>query len=341
MKDRFFVLWYQKQARHALQKRRIGFGLACLKKLALVAPHRAVALVLEAALKILVPLSLRNRLTLWFKKSFKVTPSFYRRAKEFGLNIEPRGEKVVVSLTSYPKRIGTIHKVINTLLTQTYKPDIIVLWLAPEQFPNREADLPRELLALKKYGLTIDWYHDIRSFKKLIPALKKFPESCIVTVDDDVYYPPSWLDLLVKCHLKHSDAIVCHKAHRVEFDGESIAPYRQWSFARVNAYPSYNYMQVGEGGVLYPPRSMYGDVCNEACFMKCCPSADDIWFWIMSLLNETRIKVVDNGIREVYPIFEADNTDALCALNMMTDNRNDMQLKSVINRYPQVLGRFR
>lgn len=62
------------------------------------------------------------------------------------------GEKIIVSLTSFPARINIVVKTIKTLLTQTLKPDAVILWLAPEQFPNGEKDLPQELLDLKQYG---------------------------------------------------------------------------------------------------------------------------------------------------------------------------------------------
>ena len=61
-------------------------------------------------------------------------------------------------------------KTIKTLLKQTVKPDKVVLWLAEEQFPQKENELPSELLELQNFGLTIKWCTDIRSYKKLIPA---------------------------------------------------------------------------------------------------------------------------------------------------------------------------
>lgn len=56
---------------------------------------------------------------------------------------------VIISLTSYPARIDTIHLTIMTLLNQTMKPRKVMLWLAKEQFPNGGKDLPQKLLKLK------------------------------------------------------------------------------------------------------------------------------------------------------------------------------------------------
>ena len=47
-----------------------------------------------------------------------------------GINQVKRKENIIVSLTSYPKRIGTVWLTIETLLRQSVKPDEIILWLA-------------------------------------------------------------------------------------------------------------------------------------------------------------------------------------------------------------------
>ena len=346
MNSRFKSIWYHRQARRALQRRQFGFGITCLKKLLGLSPLCAIALMTEASFKIVIPLRLRNYikdgLKTWHKGLFHSIPPFYRRAKELGINLEPRKEKVVVSLTSYPKRIGTIHKVIDTLLTQTYKPDAIILWLAPEQFPDREADLPKSLLALKEFGLTIDWYHDIRSFKKLIPSLKKYPDACLVTADDDIYYPPDWLEKLVVAHRKYPDCVVCHGAHRIRFEANgALKSYRKWSFGVGNCNPSYDVFVTSGAGALYAPKVLHKDVLREELFLELCPFADDIWFWSMALVNGKKIKVVDQHVKNIHTIEDVDNTEALSRQNLDFGNRNDEQLSNVFKQYPQLLETIR
>lgn len=86
----------------------------------------------------------------WYKKH----PS-----SKIGVNKGYRKEKNVVSLTSYPKRISTVWITIETLLWQSIKPDVIILWLADSQFDGVES-LPRELLNLQKRGLSIRFCDD-------------------------------------------------------------------------------------------------------------------------------------------------------------------------------------
>ena len=337
----FARVWYQRQARRAFQRRRIRFGLVCLRRLARLSPLRAVSLVIESAFKILIPLRYRSAMMLWYKRTFRITPPFYHETKDVGVNTSARDEKVVITLTSYPKRIGTVYKVINTLLNQTYKPDMVVLWLAPEQFPNKENDLPEGLLALRQYGLSIDWYRDIKSFKKLIPALKKYPDALLVTADDDIYYPPDWLEKLVVAHGKYPKCIVCHGAHRIRFDKDGLLlPYRKWKFGVYNCTPSQDVFVTCGAGALYAPGVLHSDVTNESLFSELCPYADDIWFWAMAILNDTSIKVVDRHVKRIYAIYETDNSSALATLNMMEGNRNDEQLASILKCYPIILNRL-
>ena len=104
---------------------------------------------------------------------------------EKGVNETKREYKVIVSLTTFPARINFVHKTISALLNQTFKPDSVVLWLAEEQFPDKK--IPETLLNLQKYGLEVRWCEDIRSFKKLVPSLREFPNDIIVTADDDIF----------------------------------------------------------------------------------------------------------------------------------------------------------
>ena len=91
---------------------------------------------------------------------------------------------VVVTLTSYGRRVGTtvIH-VLKSLLLQSRRPDRIILWLDNINFSHEK--LPARLARFcSKYGIEIRFCEDIRSYKKLVPALQLCPNDILVTVDD-------------------------------------------------------------------------------------------------------------------------------------------------------------
>lgn len=240
---------------------------------------------------------------------------------------------VIISLTSYPARINTVHQTIESLLKQNVIAEKIVLALGEDKFLNKEGDLPESLLNLIPKGLEILWCKDERSFTKYIPALKKFPDRIIVTADDDILYPTDWLNRLYKSYLKKPNFIHCHRAHRVTFDkNKKLLPYNEWKLRISNTQPSYNNFLTGVGGVLYPPNVMYKDIFREDLYKKLCPLADDIWFWAMAVLNNTKINIIDDNISSLEYI---DGTQENCLWRTnVGENHNDVQLKNVLDYYP-------
>ncbi len=247
--------------------------------------------------------------------------------------------EIIISLTSYPARIKTVNQAIESLLNQTMKADKVILWLAPEQFPNKEKDLPEQLLALCDKGLTIDWYHDIKSYKKLIPTLKKYPEAIIVTADDDLLYDKNWLERLYISYCKKNNVIWAHRIHKITMNKFQILPYKKWNFSINTNNAQYGNFCTTGGGVLYPPYCLYKDVLDEDKFMSLSPNADDIWFWAMLVLNRQRIVSVPNSTGKIECIEGTQNV-ALWH-NNLENNENDIQLKNILKEYPQILKRLR
>ena len=125
-----------------------------------------------------------------------------------GVNEKYDKTPLIVSLTSYPKRIHEISTTIESLLMQKKKPNKLILWLADEQFPNKEKDLPENIIVLKKYGLEINWCKDYRSYKKLIPTLATYPDAIIITTDDDMYYSRKMVSRLYDAYEKAPDGTI-------------------------------------------------------------------------------------------------------------------------------------
>ncbi len=273
----------------------------------------------------------KARISSLMKKRYE-HPPFYKKTKTSGITSTKRNPLLIVSLTSYPERMKTIHFTLHTLLNQSTKPDKLILWLAKEQFPRREKDVPRRVRRLKRYGLSIEWCSDIRSYKKLIPTLKEYPNDVIVTADDDIYYQKNWLELLYESYLKNKNIIHCHRAHKINLDeNKKILPYKNWDKQTTNSDKSFLVFLTGGGGVLFPPHSLHIDVSKKDLFMKLTPDADDIWFWAMAVLNGTKIQIVENNISKVVAINETQDSGLWRSVNI--SGENDINLKKVLNHY--------
>lgn len=239
---------------------------------------------------------------------------------------------IIVSLTSYSKRMMEAALTIESIMQQTMKANRIVLWLAHEDYRN----IPLSLRMLQKRGLEIMECDDLKSYKKIIPSLRHFPDDVLITIDDDIFYNPDILERLITAYLVEPQYIHCSRAFRIETASDgTILPYNQnRNSASENKAGKYN-LFVGCGGILYPPHSMDQEVLNEEVFMDICKYADDIWLYAMALKKGTLISKVSSNCPdgEDYLYNQRVQSSGLFYINVENKNLNDIQFNAVIRKY--------
>ena len=187
--------------------------------------------------------------------------------------------ELIVSLTSHRPRFGTLAHTLRCLVSQTMKPDRVILWISNEDAPF----LPRNITRLRRHGLDIRTTEDIGPYKKIIPALLAFPEAIIVTADDDIFYEADWLEALVDGWDGKANRIICHRAHRITLDHRGLPrPYSEWIFNVSEPRKSSNLFATSGRGALFPPGSLVAAVTDKTKFLSLCPNADDLWLYWMS-----------------------------------------------------------
>lgn len=192
---------------------------------------------------------------------------------------------VIVSLTTYPNRFHSCVHTVRSILRQTCKPYRTELYISREEANIHS--LPHALAELADAGLHIEFVNgNTGSYKKLIPALERWPNKTIVTADDDKLYPPTWLSQLVSRHREMPDTVLCHRARLMTGKSDSWKPYSDWVECH-SSMPASGVFPIGVGGVLYPPDCFHPDVFNMDKAMALAPSSDDIWFKVMAWRNRT------------------------------------------------------
>ena len=236
---------------------------------------------------------------------------------------------LVVTLTSYPARFATLHKTLRSLLSQTVRADRTVLWIAEDDL----SDVPDDVRQLKALGLEICSCPDLRSYKKIIPALKLWPEAFIVTADDDLYYPPDWLETLVEGVVRGEKIIICRRAHLPLKNEDGFAPYEewQWDFVADGEIRGDLFPTTG-AGVLYPPGSLPTETLDVDSFRRLCPTADDVWMFWMGRINGASYRQVGGGFPQVS--WTGSQSATLASVNC--DGGNDEQLRAVCQCFPVV-----
>lgn len=252
---------------------------------------------------------------------------------ENGITKEQYGDsQIIVSLTTHGKRIYDVHATIESIMQGSVKPNKIVLWISEDY---RNTILPLTLQKQKNRGLEIKYCKDIRSYTKLIYALKMYPDASIVTIDDDIIYPHDLLEHLVNAHLESPDCICANWIREYPRNlGENYMSILKWKQLFDATEISERYFFEGFAGVLYPPYSLDLEVFNERVFMDICKYADDVWFNAMALKAGIKVKYAWKH----YSIASfCENEDVQCvALQNVNNNGevlNDIQIKAVFNKY--------
>lgn len=244
---------------------------------------------------------------------------------------------VIISMKSYGKRIQMVHRIIECLFQQSIKVNKIVLYIGDNEYQSIE-QLPIVLQKQTTRGLDIRFVRDQRSYTKLLPALKEFPDATIITVDDDIYYPVNMVERLLQAHKKYPTSICSLVNRTLSFSSSGeIGEYNQFPFLTVSAEDeqSNKIIPEGFGGVLYPPHSFTNEVYNEEVFMRLAPTADDLWFKSMSLLAQTPVVKVHSFfdfLDEFIPDEDVQDT-ALNNQNQLEGNLNNKQFKALFEHY--------
>jgi hypothetical protein len=264
--------------------------------------------------------------------------------KEFDTMTTKKGaneRELIVSLTTFGKRIHNVHLVIQTIALQTVLPTKVLLWLDEDEFEYD--DLPLTLIVLLDKGLEINFCENMRSYKKLIPTLIAHPEANVITIDDDILYPLDMIELLVREHKKYPDFIVGHRAHRIKNNTKGkLLPYLQWDLETQFDGEGYDIFITTGAGTLFPARCFSSEVLNVDAFLDICPNADDIWFKAMSFLNGVKCKKIADSRKYSNRFFTLpDDQDIGLYNSNISEAQNDYQIRNVFNRYgikPKSLG---
>lgn len=199
----------------------------------------------------------------------------------YGINDkEDRKVKVIVSLTSYKKRFNILKICLKTIFTQTVKADKIILYVSEKD----HVFVPKSIFKLQKYGLTIRFVkEDLRPHKKYYYAMREYPDSIIITIDDDSLYDRHLIEELLNTYTKNKNSIVASRARIIKFNSTKFEAYNNWPLNEKAYSPSMNLLATGVGGVLYPPHLLNPNMLFDLKQIYKYVNVDDLWLKAMEI----------------------------------------------------------
>jgi hypothetical protein len=232
----------------------------------------------------------------------------------------------VVSLTTYSKRIHSVHLTLETIASGSLRPSRLILYL--DEMPLID-NPPEALRRLQARGLEIIHCTNDGPFKKYYPYVVSQPEytAALVTADDDVLYRADWLHGLARASGALPQAIHCYRGRHVSFDGEAIARYRDLKLL-TDTVPRICNMATGVSGILYPPAFQL--VMKQAGdgFKTACPRGDDLWLHMLAVRARIPVRQVTAEAQE-FPELPGTQDIALYLENVTNQDGNDRIIESL------------
>ncbi|PMB36851.1 hypothetical protein CEN47_08230, partial [Fischerella thermalis CCMEE 5319] len=262
-----------------------------------------------------------------------VAPSYYQFTALFKKKLLTNNNpEFIVSLTSFPSRIDKVWLTVESVLRQKEKPDKILLWLYSGEFNGKES-LPKNLLQLEKRGLEIRFCNEnLMPHKKYFYTMQEFPNANVITIDDDMFYPPDLIQKLKIFHEKFPKAIICPITQKIQIQNGKILPNIKWNYEKINSLPSKGYLTMGGGGTLFPKDSLPNDAFDISLIKGKALKADDLWLKIMSVKKHTKVVSIGGEYPRFFiPIIR--KNDVRLTDSNIGEGQNDKIFKELLDYY--------
>lgn len=107
-------------------------------------------------------------------------------------------EEIIVSLTTWKPRIQNLPIVLDTIYSQTVMPDKVVLNLSYDE------EIPENIQEYIDYHkIEVNFVPNTKVYKKFIPTLLKYPQACVINIDDDCIFPSSMIEDFMNTHKRY------------------------------------------------------------------------------------------------------------------------------------------
>lgn len=235
---------------------------------------------------------------------------------------------VIISLTSYYKRFSTLRWTLESLMQQKTKYKYKIILILSQEDIDKYKKLPDDLDKYKNRGLSVILVNEnIKSYKKAFYTYDL--DRPLITVDDDIYYPSSWLENLIDESKKTPDMIIAYRGHYMLSENENFLPYidwMKWSDKKFSREAKFSFLPTGTSGVYYPVGALDGLKESKDKFLKICPHADDFWFKYLTVKNGYKARRVSHDNIHFSIISRG---ESLFEINVV-DGKNDIQFLELL-----------
>lgn len=238
----------------------------------------------------------------------------------------------IVSLTSWKGRINcpSVIDCLNSIVNQETKYNYhIVFVLSTEEFPQKEQNLPQQLVQfINDNQIELLWTtENLKAYKKLYPVQKKYPNLPIMTTDDDIMLEPNCIETFMAEHEQDPTAILSEGGRPFSVDGETLTGI-------FRLYPPHSLLEIDPMFFKYWFKNCEDDAyCAILAWAKDTPTK----ILKIGLANELKTEELSaNALRKTY--WKINNKN--CKLNLLKALKKlgllQKPIDGIIKRYEEI-----
>jgi hypothetical protein len=136
---------------------------------------------------------------------------FYGFVGFFKYKTPKKKQRIIVTLSTLPSRVGNLERVLNSIFENEIKPDIVYINIPKySKREKKEYDIPENVTKLKNVKINIV-DKDYGPITKLYPTLleERNPDTIIICIDDDKEYDKKLIGHLVSVSDLYPSECVC------------------------------------------------------------------------------------------------------------------------------------
>ena len=221
-----------------------------------------------------------------FNESFEILKNYLHKRYKLSY-FEILDAPVVVTMTTYPARERSIVIMLEHFKKQTLKPDLITVWLSETEYPKDIA--PSHLKPFVDEGyIELHWIPVNTNVYKRHETIKLYNNAYVITVDDDFYYPETYLEDMYT-NMVLTNKICIYNSHYDYFNKYKLE-------IKYSGKNDSLYVHIYGGLIGFPPFSFPLQLFDERHLKikdKYYKTNDEIWLLSGLLENNDKVHSID------------------------------------------------